>query len=73
MTLDPNYCRDHRQGDIVIDFLNLPSEYTYAVGVFNKGIFEWIGKDLKPHRYQGSKCAFKWESALKIVRKYAHG
>ena len=59
----------HKDGDLCIEFHDQPSPYRYAVGRWNKGLFEWMGKDFKFHRYQGMKVLFTWESAVNIVRR----
>jgi len=61
----------HQEGDVVIDILAGRdwTEYKYCVGQYHRGLVEWVGKDLKTHRYQGLKVVFNWESALKLVRK----
>ena len=58
-----------QDGDICIEFHDQGSEYCCAIGRYWRGVFEWLGKDFKFHRFQGKKVLFTWESAVKIVGK----
>jgi len=57
------------EGDVCIEFHERDGKFLCAVGRWHKGLFEWVGKDLCLHRYQGHKVLFSYEAALKIIAK----
>ena len=62
-----------QEGDICIEFHDHNGESLYAVGRWHKGLYEWVGRDFRLHRFQGNKVLFTWQSALKIVSRLEKG
>ncbi len=59
-----------KNGDIVIE--RVPKSVHpdgYAVGMYSKGVVEWLRKDGKLDRYQFARTVFSWEDAAKKAKE----